>query len=285
MKNYLLMLAVVATYVSAEPQFPFGLTPGFPLPLIYNSPPVYYHKVEGGQEKGLEKTPDFYHKVEGEELKERSLEKAVCRNNEGSLVPCAHAAVEPSHEVGVTPRPLLPYLAVDWTGVSCGGHHEATCRYCHSTNKHWCNGDCHWKHNECTYKTTGGFAKEVLAATNKHRRSNGKSELTLDSKLTASAQEWARKLANTCEFEHRPHNQWPSHAGAENLAGSCEWYPQGITPVFDNWKNSPGHNVNMLGDHKVMGVGLGQKKGCEKFCWTSGNQADQEGSVIVAMYG
>jgi len=226
MKNYLLMLAVVATYVSAEPQFPFGLTPGFPLPLIYNSPPVYYHKVEGGQEKGLEKTPDFYHKVEGEELKERSLEKAVCRNNEGSLVPCAHAAVEPSHEVGVTPRPLLPYLAVDWTGVSCGGHHEATCRYCHSTNKHWCNGDCHWKHNECTYKTTGGFAKEVLAATNKHRRSNGKSELTLDSKLTASAQEWARKLANTCEFEHRPHNQWPSHAGAENLAGSCEWYPQ-----------------------------------------------------------
>ena len=66
----------------------------------------------------------------------------------------------------------------------------------------------------------------------------------------------------------------------------------------------------MLGDHKVMGVGLGQKKGCEKFCWTSGNQvlvlvlqywywycnicihlwtlgnqADQEGSVIVAMYG
>merc|ERR1712037_980249 len=92
-------------------------------------------------------------------------------------------------------------------------------------------------------------------------------------------------IMNTCEFEHRPHNQWPSHAGAENLAGSCEWYPQGITPVFDNWKNSPGHNVNMLGDHKVMGVGLGQKKGCEKFCWTSGNQADQEGSVIVAMYG
>ena len=111
------MLAVVATYVSAEPQFPFGLTPGFPLPLIYNSPPVYYHKVEGDQEKGLEKTPDFYHKIEGEELKGRSLEKKGCRNNEGSLVPCAHAAVEPSHEVGVTPRPLLPYLAVDWTGI------------------------------------------------------------------------------------------------------------------------------------------------------------------------
>ena len=57
------MLTVVATYVSTEAQFPFVLTPGFPLPLIYNSPPVYYHKVEGDQEKSFEKTG--------------------CRNNEG----------------------------------------------------------------------------------------------------------------------------------------------------------------------------------------------------------
>ena len=93
-------LAVVATYVSAEAQFPFALTPGFPLPLIYNSPPVHYQKVKG-DEKGLTR---------------ESLEKAGCRNNEGSLVPCAHAE-EPSHEARVTPRPLLPYLAIDWTGI------------------------------------------------------------------------------------------------------------------------------------------------------------------------
>merc|ERR1712210_104464 len=78
MKNYLLLLAVVATYVSAEPQFPFGLTPGFPLPLIFNSPPVYYHKVAGDQEKGLEKTPDFYHKIEGEEFGEEGLHPDHC---------------------------------------------------------------------------------------------------------------------------------------------------------------------------------------------------------------
>jgi len=267
MKTSLLMLAVLTTCVTAEAQIPFAMAPGFPLfPLIYNArPAVHYHEVEEGQE--------------------RSLEKTGCRNNEGSLVPCAHAE-EPSHEARVTPRPyfVLPYGAVE-KGVSCGGHHEDTCRKCHSTNKHWCNGDCHWIHKECTYKTTNGFAKEVLAATNKYRRSKGKKALTLDSKLTASAQEWAEKLAKSCEFEHRPHHQWPSHAGAENLAGSCEWYPQGITSVFDTWKNSPGHNVNQLGDHRVMGVGLGQRKGCAKFCSTSGNQADQEGSVIVAMYG
>jgi len=175
-------------------------------------------------------------------------------------------------------------------GVSCGGHSADTCRECHSTKKSWCNGDCSWKNGfACVYKTTSGFAKEVLGATNKHRRSKGKKPLKLDSKLTASAQDWARKLANTCEFEHRPKNQWPSNARAENLAARCEWYPPGSDPVFGtgkNWKNSPGHNKNMLKDsHRVMGVGLAQKRGCAKFCWASHNQAEQDAAVVVAMYG
>ena len=42
----------------------------------------------------------------------------------------------------------------------------------------------------------------------------------------------------------------------------------------------------MLKDsHRVMGVGLAQKRGCAKFCRTSGNQAEQDGAVVVAMYG
>ena len=43
--------------------------------------------------------------------------------------------------------------------------------------------------------------------------------------MTASAQEWARKLANTCEFEHRPHNQvfnWSSMY--LHLYLSCYYY-------------------------------------------------------------
>ena len=41
----------------------------------------------------------------------------------------------------------------------------------------------------------------------------------------------------------------------------------------------------MLGDHKIMGVGFAKKRGCIKFCQTSGNQDEQEATVTVAMYG
>lgn len=168
--------------------------------------------------------------------------------------------------------------------VSCGGHSADTCRECHSSNPSWCNGDCSWKNGlACVYKDTGVFAKEVLIATNQHRARNGKRALRLDSTLTASAQDWAEKLKDWCAFEHRPTGQWPSKARAENIAGRCEWTPPGSDPVFDNWKNSHGHNVNMLGDHTVMGVGIGQTIGCSKICLT--NDADQASAVVVAMYG
>ena len=42
----------------------------------------------------------------------------------------------------------------------------------------------------------------------------------------------------------------------------------------------------MLKDsHSIMGVGFAQKMGCAEWCWTSGNQAEQDGAVFVAMYG
>ena len=34
-----------------------------------------------------------------------------------------------------------------------------------------------------------------------------------------------------------------------------------------------------------MGVGFAEKRGCIKFCQTSGNQDEQEATVTVAMYG
>jgi hypothetical protein len=171
-------------------------------------------------------------------------------------------------------------------GVSCGGHTADTCRQCHSTKKSWCNKDCKWIDGfACVYKYLGGYANEVLGATNQHRRSNGKRSLRLDSTLTASAQDWARQLADSCQFVHRP-KPWPSSARNENIAGQCEWFPPGSEVVFDNWKNSAGHNKAMLKDsHRIMGVGMAQKRGCAKFCWTSGNQAEKDGAVVVAMYG
>jgi len=172
-------------------------------------------------------------------------------------------------------------------GVSCGNHNADTCRECHSTRRSWCNGDCEWRNGfACVYRDLGVVRNEVLGATNEYRRSNGKRALRLDSQLTASAQDWARQLAASCRFDHRPTHEWPSSARNENIASRCEWYPPGSDPVFDNWKNSSGHNKAMLKDsHRIMGVGFAQKTGCREWCWTSGNQAEQDGAVFVAMYG
>merc|ERR1712243_366575 len=103
-------------------------------------------------------------------------------------------------------------------------------------------------------------------------------------KLTSTAQEWADHLASSCQFDHRPKDSWPENARAENIISGCEFDPKGSVAVM-GWKNSPGHNKNMLGDHEIMGVGFAKKRGCIKFCQISGNQDEQEATVTVAMYG
>merc|ERR1711962_1617532 len=128
------------------------------------------------------------------------------------------------------------------------------------------------------------YANAVTKATNEYRQSQGLEPLTLDSWLTSTAQEWADHLASSCQFDHRPLDSWPENARAENIAGGCKFHPKGSVAVM-GWKNSPGHNENMLGDHKIMGVGFAKKRGCIKFCQTSGNQDEQEATVTVAMYG
>merc|ERR1711955_57737 len=128
------------------------------------------------------------------------------------------------------------------------------------------------------------YANAVTKATNEHRQSQGLEPLTLDNWLTSTAQEWADHLASSCQFDHRPLASWPENARAENIAGGCEFQPKGSVAVI-GWKNSPGHNKNMLGDHKIMGVGFAKKRGCIKFCQTSVNQDEQEATVTVAMYG
>merc|ERR1711962_1500397 len=81
-----------------------------------------------------------------------------------------------------------------------------------------------------------------------------------------------------------PLDSWPENARAENIASGCQFYPEGSVAVM-GWKNSPGHNENMLGDHEIIGVGFAKKRGCIKFCQTSGNQDEQEATVTVVMYG
>merc|ERR1712055_1159405 len=89
------------------------------------------------------------------------------------------------------------------------------------------------------------YANAVTKATNEYRQSQGLEPLTLDSWLTSTAQEWADHLATSCQFDHRPLDSWPENARAENIISGCEFDPKGSVAVM-GWKNSPGHNENVL---------------------------------------
>jgi len=167
-------------------------------------------------------------------------------------------------------------------GVSCGNHNADTCRECHSTKPSWCNGDCEWRNGfACTYKTTAGIEKEALTAINKYRRTKGKRALRLDSRLTASVQDWARQTSNKCRSKvlvHRPGKEWPSGTRGETMGAACEWYPPG-TAAVTQWRNSPPHNdIMLLDDITTMGFGFGQMRDCNHLC------GGRDSAIFVAMY-
>ena len=59
--------------------------------------------------------------------------------------------------------------------------------------------------------------------------------------LSESTQEWAEKLAQSCQFEHRPH-PWPNGAQGENITTQ---FNNSAEKSIDMWIKSPPHNRNV----------------------------------------
>lgn len=89
---------------------------------------------------------------------------------------------------------------------------------------------------------------ETIRLLNDYRSSRGLSRLAVDPGLTAQARGWSQQLAAGAPFRHSHHNVF------ENIAMNSQ---AGPATFFNQWKNSPGHNRNMLeaGATKV-GVGV-----------------------------
>ena len=101
---------------------------------------------------------------------------------------------------------------------------------------------------------SGENPPELLRLINEHRKANGKGPLSVDSKLTKAAQGHSEWMASPPgKFSHTG-NKGSSFddrikaagavfkASGENIAKDYK-FPQ---QVFDGWKNSDGHNKNML---------------------------------------
>ncbi|WP_296665036.1 S-layer homology domain-containing protein [Demequina sp.] len=108
---------------------------------------------------------------------------------------------------------------------------------------------------------------DILSSTNSWRNSNGRSSLAELLDLNAVAQNWAEYLAKTRVLKHNPDvsSQIPSgwSKWGENVAYACG-YSNPAAVIMNGWKNSPGHNANMLDSgFKQIGIGVAtDSSGC-----------------------
>lgn len=110
---------------------------------------------------------------------------------------------------------------------------------------------------------------------NLYRRSRGLNALEVSRSGVITARWHANDMIRKNYFSHTEPNGrncfqratnfgYPSHA--ENIAaGHVE-----ATKTFCQWRNSPGHNANMLGRHQSTGIGLATGKSQYGAYWSNG---------------
>lgn len=112
--------------------------------------------------------------------------------------------------------------------------------------------------------------QRFLELVNDYRQANGLGSLSFSTPLSAAARNHSADMGAHGFFSHATqgssyypagsgHQERTSQEGyplealtAENIA----WGQDTADEVFDSWRNSSGHNANMLGDYEAVGVGL-----------------------------
>lgn len=105
------------------------------------------------------------------------------------------------------------------------------------------------------------YEEEFLGILNQYRKTNGKNTLVREEALDIAACNHSEWMSNAMLLSHTGlNNSSPStrckevgtYCDAENIATSSpDNSPQRL---FELYKNSPGHNANMLGEHVVVGI-------------------------------
>ena len=105
---------------------------------------------------------------------------------------------------------------------------------------------------------------EVFALLNAHRMANGRSPLVYDTKLEQTIQAHCEHMAQHSFFSHTaPEAKVASFTGRATACGvaaggeNIAFNQRTAAEVMTSWKNSPGHNMNML-NANYRRVGIGQ---------------------------
>lgn len=111
--------------------------------------------------------------------------------------------------------------------------------------------------------SNSGEELNFLTIINQYRTQNGLNTLTIDQRLNRAATWMALDLIKNHYFSHtdslgrspykRAQDCGLSSGMGENIAGGAVW--DTAEEVFNAWKNSPGHNANMLSPiYKTIGI-------------------------------
>jgi len=105
------------------------------------------------------------------------------------------------------------------------------------------------------------YRNSLLALINAHRQNNQLQSLVLDTCLNEAAQGHSAWMKKTGNFDHIGENGSKFWERCQNAGCSCSAeniYSGSGDPngAFNAWKNSPGHNKNMLGPYKKIGIGI-----------------------------
>ena len=145
----------------------------------------------------------------------------------------------------------------------------------------------------------------IVQKMNAYRANAGLPELVVSDTVTADARSWSQHMSDTDDFNHDPNYKYfgagkldggdTTYAG-ENVAynhrenfgdkwgayGTSKNPMQAADALFDQWKNSSGHDKNMLAQNNVVGVGVHIAKhgqftriyGTQKFYAITGGSPD-----------
>lgn len=109
------------------------------------------------------------------------------------------------------------------------------------------------------------LSNDVLSYTNQFRKSKGKTVLTMRDDLNKIARKHSEDMASgRRSFGHGGYDQrskkirqlYQSCSIAENVAYGAT----SAKEVVDQWKNSPNHRTNMLGNYKYIGIGAARDR-------------------------
>ncbi len=122
----------------------------------------------------------------------------------------------------------------------------------------------------------------IVQKMNAYRANVGLPELVVSDTVTGDARSWSKHMSDTDSFEHDQSYKnmgqgaldgADTMSAAENIAynhlenfsagGGMKTPAQAAADLFDQWKNSKGHDRNMLGASNAVGVGVYIAKGSE----------------------